>query len=94
MKIYKIYPLMLLLATFFSACEKEIDFKGEVKEPMLVLNGFLTPDSVVSVHLSQSRFAMNYGKRFPSVENAKAQLFVICKRNTERIACPYCRWLL
>ena len=76
MKFYKIYLFLLLLATLFSACEKEIKFKGQVQEPMLVLNGFLTPDSVVSVHLSQSRFAMNYGTRFPSVEKAKAQLFV------------------
>lgn len=65
----------MLLATLL-ACEKEIKFKGQVQEPMLVLNGFLTPDSVVSVHLSQSRFAMNYGAIPLPLKKPKARLFV------------------
>lgn len=48
--------LLLILTGCFLSCKKDIKFEGTVSEPLLVLNGILTPDSVVSVHLSRSRF--------------------------------------
>ncbi len=68
--------LLLSLLFLFTACEKEIEFKGEQEAPLLVLNGFVTPDSLVSVHLSQSRFILSNKKGFEDVRNAQVELYV------------------
>ncbi|HHU27504.1 MAG TPA: DUF4249 domain-containing protein [Bacteroidales bacterium] len=68
--------LLLSLLFLFTACEKEIAFKGEQEAPLLVLNGFVTPDSVVSVHLSQSRFILSNKQGFENVINAQVELYV------------------
>lgn len=43
---------------------------------MLVLNGFLTPDSVVEVHLSESRFILDNKHSFDIIEDATVELYV------------------
>jgi len=48
-------PFLLLLAITFSGCKKYLEFEGEDLEPRLVLNGLAMADSVVTVHLSNSR---------------------------------------
>jgi hypothetical protein len=69
--------LIVSIALFFLlSCEKEIEFKGKEVEPMLVLNGFLTPDSVVKVHLSQSHFIFDTDLTYKAIENADVELFV------------------
>lgn len=71
------FTALLLSSLFlFTACEKEIAFKGEQKAPLLVLNGFVTPDSVVSIHLSQTRFILSNKQGFEEVKNAKVELYV------------------
>ncbi len=68
--------IILLCALLFCACEKEIEFKGDVKKPVLVLNGYLTPDENVTVHLSKSRFVMDDHTPYVSIENASVELYV------------------
>lgn len=67
---------LFILTGCFISCEKDIEFKGEVTDPLLVLNGILTPDSAVSVHLSQSRFILGEMAPFNPISNAMVSLFV------------------
>ena len=61
MKQHSIFFAILIF--LFASCEKEIEFKGDWVEPLLVINGLLTPDAPVAVHLSESRFfLMLYNK--------------------------------
>ncbi len=72
-----IYTLLLsILAASFISCEKDIEFKGDISDPMLVLNSMLTPDSAVTVHLSQSRFVLGESKPITPVTDATVSLFV------------------
>lgn len=73
-----IYPLLLfiLVVGCFISCEKDIEFKGTVTDPMLVVNSIFTPDSVVSVHLSQSRFVLGEMAPFNPISNATVSVFV------------------
>ncbi|HBL33986.1 MAG TPA: hypothetical protein DDZ96_09270 [Porphyromonadaceae bacterium] len=70
--------VFLLTALCWISCEKDIEFKGEITDPFLVMNGFLSSDSAVSVHLSQSRFVLNgyYSDTLAAVENATVSLYV------------------
>ncbi len=78
MKKYNPIYIALLLASLslFTACEKEIEFKGEQKAPFLVLNGFIAADSAVSVHLSQSKFILSDKPGFEAAEGAQVELYV------------------
>ncbi len=59
------------------SCEKDIDFKGTISDPLLVLNATLTPDSIVSIQLTQSQFVLGGEfKPFPTVRDADVTLFV------------------
>ncbi len=53
-----LFVLLVALPLGWVSCEKDIEFKGELMAPMLVVNGFLTPDSAVSVEISESRFML------------------------------------
>ena len=66
----------VLLATVFISCEKDIEFKGTISDPVPVLNSLLTPDSAVSVHLSQSRFVLGESKPMSPITNATVSLSV------------------
>lgn len=76
MKNRNIFSLVLICTMLLGACEKEIVFKGDVKQPMLTLNGFLTPDRDVSVHLSKSRFVFDEDASLADIENATVELYV------------------
>ena len=47
-------PVFLILAGFYSSCEKVIEFEGEALERKLVLYSVLNPDSVIDVYISYS----------------------------------------
>jgi Domain of unknown function (DUF4249) len=53
--------IFILLAFFFTACEKEIEFDGDVKTPKLVLNGMLIADTTLTVHISNSLSVIDNG---------------------------------
>lgn len=80
---YAVLTLSVLgFAVLFSSCEKEIEFKGDIVQPKMVLNGFFNPDMPLTVHLSESRFFLsnNDNEGFKPVENATVKLW---KENTE-----------
>lgn len=76
MKKHIIILFLLICAGCFISCEKEVDFKGKITEPLLVMNSVLTPDLVVSIHLSQSRFILGDLKPITDISGAKVSLFV------------------
>jgi hypothetical protein len=73
---YITFLLILGLTILFHSCEKEIEFSGEVTKPMLVINGFITPDSVIKVHLSKSKFFLQDNTTFETVNNANVNVWV------------------
>jgi hypothetical protein len=69
------YILFVIFALGFFSCEKEIQFKGEVVEPKMVVNGFLSPDSTVMIHLSASRFFLSNEYDFRNINDAVVLLW-------------------
>ncbi len=52
------YSLLLFLFALIS-CEKEIQYKGEGKDPVLVLNGINENDSIFRIYLERSYFFLS-----------------------------------
>lgn len=68
--------LLLIIGAGFVACEKDIEFKGKIGNPKPVLNGLLTPDSVVTVQLTQTRFVLSPSDSFEAISDAQVSLYV------------------
>lgn len=64
------------MALPFFACENEIEFNGDEMQSMMVVNGFLSPDSIVKVHVTKSKFFLQDDSGFDNVNNANVQLWV------------------
>ena len=75
-----------ILTACFSGCINELEFNGEVTKPYLVMNGYVTPDSVVKVHLTKSKFFLQSDETFTFVTNATVKLYV---NNSEKETMPY-----
>ena len=67
------FTLSLLL---FVSCEKEIEFNGEISEPMIVLNSYISPDSTIYAHLTKSKFFLSNMQGFDFVNNAEVSVYV------------------
>jgi len=74
----KIVQKIIIIAAIIlsTSCEKNIEFNGEITDPQIVLNSYISTDSVVSVHLSKSRFFLSSKTDFVLVKNAKIDLYV------------------
>lgn len=66
----------LSLCMLLTACEKEIQFKGGITEPLLVVNGFARPDSLLEFRLTASRFFLEEADSFVCVQDAHIRLYV------------------
>jgi len=75
MKAFHIIIIIALSVLSFS-CTNDIEFNGEQQKPMLVLNSFVTPDSVVKVLLTRSKFFLDDDSKFDTITNAEVKLFV------------------
>jgi len=76
MKSILIYFSIILTTFIFASCEKVIQFNGPVTDPMVVVNSFVTPDSVVVAQVSLSRFFLSSDATFDMVNNATVSLLV------------------
>ncbi|MFZ4725405.1 MAG: DUF4249 domain-containing protein [Paludibacter sp.] len=76
MKLIKIFFSILLCLFTFSSCQKNIEFNEEISKPMVVIHSILSPDSVVSAHVSLSRFFLNDTVSFQDVNNADVTVIV------------------
>lgn len=72
LKILSLIAGILLLAS----CEKEIEFKGDVVAPMIVVNSFISPDSLITAHLSKSKFFLSNKYGFDLVNNAEVSIYI------------------
>jgi len=75
MKQFHLLFIISLSIIFFS-CTNEIEFNGEQQKPMLVLNSFVTPDSVIKVLLTRSKFFLDDDSKFDTIINAEVKLYV------------------
>lgn len=50
------YILALGLSLLLFSCENIIEFSGETTKPLLVVNSIISPDSLIRVHVSKSKF--------------------------------------
>lgn len=69
--------IVILIAGIFSlvSCENTIKFTGEIAEPQMVMHSFISPDSVVKVHLSKSVFFLDKNKDFELIDNAEVYVW-------------------
>jgi hypothetical protein len=51
-------------------------FSGEITKPMLVVNGFITPDSLIKVHVSKSEFFLSNKTTFENINNATVNVWI------------------
>lgn len=69
--------LLAVLSTFvFYSCEKVIEFNGEQTEPMIVVNSFITPDSLIFAQISKSKFFLSNKSGFDYINNADVALYI------------------
>ncbi|MDO9154435.1 MAG: DUF4249 domain-containing protein [Paludibacter sp.] len=77
MKTMNIHLAVLMLISLLAvSCENEIKFNGEETSPLLVVNSFFTPDSLVKVHVSKSKFFLKDDSSFDVVNNAVVNLWI------------------
>jgi len=77
MKISRLIILISVLAvSVFTSCETEIEFNGDEKASLMVINGYFTPDSVVKVQVTKSKFFLKDDSSFDNVNDATIELWV------------------
>jgi len=76
MKKYFQYFILFMLFGILISCEKDIEFNGEIAQPLVVVNSFLSTDSIATAHISKSRFFLSNNSFFDSITNATVSIFV------------------
>jgi hypothetical protein len=66
--------IFLILFFYIASCSVELDYEDHYFEPKLVINGFLRPDSLVSVNVRSTMSVLSNEITF--IENATVNLFV------------------
>jgi len=70
------YILALGISLLIYSCENVIEFSGKTTKPLLVVNGFISPDSLIKVHVSKSKFFLQDNSSYESVNNATVNVWV------------------
>ncbi|MGF7140407.1 DUF4249 domain-containing protein [Roseimarinus sediminis] len=68
--------LLLILLSILSACRKEIDFDKKLIEPKMVVNGFITNDSLITLTVAASKPIPGIERPFTWINDAKVELYV------------------
>lgn len=76
MKTLLNFLIAVLSTLIFYSCEKVIEFKGEQTEPMIVVNSFVTPDSLIYAQISKSKFFLSNKTGFDYINNAEVSLYI------------------
>lgn len=66
----------LLVLILFASCEKDILFSGDIIASKIVVNSYITPDSILTAHISESKFFLENGETFDNIENAEIKVYV------------------
>ena len=72
----KIYFSILFFSSVLISCERNVEFKGEVTNPLIVVNSFVTPDSTVTAYISMSRFFLKDSIAYRNANNADVNLWI------------------
>ncbi len=73
MKKIIIYTNIFLL--ILSSCITEVEFDDEFIAPKLVVNGFISPDSLIKINVSTTRSIIGFERNYPTVQNAKVDVY-------------------
>jgi hypothetical protein len=76
MKTLQNLLLTVLSVLVFNSCEKVIEFNGEQTDPMIVVNSFVTPDSLIYAQISKSKFFLSNKTGFDYINNADVSLHI------------------
>lgn len=86
-----------LMALTVVSCRKEIKYKGDAEDPLVVVNSIMEADSVIKIHVEQSRFFLD--PQFSSsdywITNATVTLTVVSKNSPpyQRQTPFVCEWI-
>ena len=72
----KYYIIIIGFIVLFSACEKEIEFDKKLVQPKLVVNSFITADSIIDVKISASKSIPGVNQDFVWPDDAIVKLYV------------------
>lgn len=72
----RITLLLLILLSVLSACRKEIDFDEKLIEPKLVINGFITNDSLITLTVAASKPIPGIQRPFTWINDATVELYI------------------
>ncbi len=75
MKKFQILSIIAILFTTF-ACEKEIEFNGEIQDKKVVVNSFAVADSILTAEIFYSKFFLDNKIGFDTIKNAEVLLYV------------------
>ena len=76
MKTINIITSLIFGVLLFTACEKEVDFNGKVTDPLVVVNSYITSDSIVSANISESKFFLYNKEKITGTSNAEVSVYV------------------
>ncbi|MDD4198855.1 MAG: DUF4249 domain-containing protein [Paludibacter sp.] len=76
MKTLHNFLIAVLSTLIFYSCVKVIEFNGEQTEPMIVVNSFVTPDSLIYAQISKSKFFLSNKTGFDYINNADVSLYI------------------
>lgn len=83
MKKYKILIAFIIIITSLSSCMKEIEIDDSLIERKLVVNGFITQDSLISVNIGISKPIPGVQTDFAWLDDAIVELYVDGEKTEE-----------
>lgn len=72
----KTFFSFLIIGFSLASCERDVEFSGEITNPLIAVNSFVTPDSSITAYVSISRFFLKDSIAYQNVNNADVNLWV------------------
>jgi len=72
----KTFFSILVVGFILISCERDVEFSGEVTNPLVAVNSFVAPDSTVTAYISISRFFLKDSIAYRNVNNAEVNLWI------------------
>jgi len=66
----------LIILILFSSCEKDLLFSNKNTESRITVNSFITPDSILTARITESKFFLASGEGFNLIENAEVKVYI------------------
>ncbi|MDD4107710.1 MAG: DUF4249 domain-containing protein [Prolixibacteraceae bacterium] len=72
----KLFFSCIIVGFILISCEKDIEFKEEITNPLVAVNSFVTPDSTITAYISMSSFFLKDTVAYRNVNNAEVNLWI------------------